>query len=371
MKLAFCFGPISVGNRPFDFSRIEEDPRGLTGTDGSFLSYAKFMAQRGHDVTLFVDKQSSDARWGKLAVRPYEARRTVDDSWDACLAWNDVAALGAVSPKVARIVDMQLNNFEYVRDAREYDAVDAFVSASRSLGDRLRHMGPPSRIPWFTVYNGCDRGAYDLVPKVPGRCIYASSPDRGLHIALAEWPRVRAAAPHAELRIFYHSMTHWFEMIDWMLGSGSAVDEERGRRAVFVRDHLEQPGVVHIGSSSRAQMAREYSEAQVLAYPCDPVAYTEGYAVAIIEGCASGAVPVISRADALPEIYEGACPMVDAPCGAHAREWGDLVIKMLTDEGERLRWEALGRERARKFDYRVLAGVLEGIVTQVKARKVR
>jgi glycosyltransferase involved in cell wall biosynthesis len=374
MKIGFCFGPVSTGARPFDFNAIETSPRGLTGTDGSCLYYAKFMAERGHDVTLFVEKQTTTQQWGKVTVRPYGERGAVDDSWDACLAWNDVDALGVVSPKVVRIVDMQLNDFTYCK-GHEYQYVDAFVSASKSLGDRLKHMGPPGHIPWFTAYNGCDTQAYDKAPKVPGRCIYASSPDRGLHILLEQWGRIREAVPHAELRVFYHSLPHMLAHVESLLQSHEWNNKEQGRRGAIIRDRINQPGVSFIGSTSRSQMEVEYSEAQLLTYPCDTVSYTEGYAVAIIEGCAAGAVPVISRCDALPEIYgpqgdEGdCCPMVDAPCGQHANEWGDIVIRLLKDEQERLRWEALGRARAKKYDYRRLAETLEGIIVGVKAKK--
>jgi glycosyltransferase involved in cell wall biosynthesis len=374
MKIGFCFGPICTGMtspqgpRPFDFTRIDQDPRGLTGTDGSFLSYAKFMAERGHHITLFCEKQPVPLSWGKVAVRPMEDRSIIDESWDACISWNEPSVLDVINPKVARIVDMQFNDFTYVK-GHEYVWIDGFMAASTSLGDRLKTMGPPASIPWYTAYNGCDPTIYDAAPKIPGRCIYTSSPDRGLHIVLDEWPHIKEAVPYAELRVFYHSMSHWFKCIDEFLNSPFENLREHGRRAMFVRDRLNLPGVIHIGSISRDQLALEYSEAQILAYPCDPHQYTEGYGVAIIEGCASGAVPVISRADALPEVYEGACPMVDAPAGQHKREWSDLVIKLLKDESERLKWDSLGRERAKKYDYRVLCIELERIIKDVKSRK--
>jgi glycosyltransferase involved in cell wall biosynthesis len=374
MKLGFLFGPISAGTtspqgpRPFDFTRIEQDPRGLTGTDGSFLSYAKFMAARGHDVTLFCAENPQTTTWGKVKVRPFPERASIDDTWDAALTWNEPAALDVVSPKVVRICDMQFNDFTYVKGP-EYAWVDAFGPASTSLGNRLKHMGPPAHIPWYTMYNGCDPTVYDAAPKVPGRCIYTSSPDRGLHLVLDQWPRIREAVPYAELRVFYHSMAHWFQSIPGLISAPQENLREHGRRAMFVRDRLSLPGVIHIGSISRDQLALEYSEAKVLAYPCDPFQYTEGYGVAIIEGCASGAVPVISRADALPEIYEGACPMVDAPASHHGHEWADMVIKILKDEQEHKKWWDLGRERAKKYDYRVLCIELERIINELKAKK--
>lgn len=370
MRLAFIFGPMSAGSRPFDFERIEDDPRGLTGTDNSFLGYASAMAARGHDVTIFASLQRFSTTWRGCSVRPYEERRAVDGGWDAALSWNDIAPLGDVAPSVLRVLDLQVNDFTYTRP-QQHEAVDLYVAPSAPLARRLETMTPAPK-PWRVVPNGCDPGAYTEGVKVPGRCIYASSADRGLHVVLEQWPRIRSAVPHAELRVFYHSLKLWFSQIPLTEKSAEWNQREQGRRAKIVRDllpKLEGQGVQVVGSVSRRQMAREYSEAEVLAFPVDTVSFTEGFAVAILEGCASGAVPVITDCDAIGEIYAGACPMVAVRdrCDRfldkeRARTWSDTVIDVL--RGEREPWESRGRAFAERHAWPVLGQHLEAVLTE-------
>jgi glycosyltransferase involved in cell wall biosynthesis len=382
MKIAFLFGPISAGARPFDFSRIEDDPRGLTGTDGAFLGYASAMAKRGHDVVLFVQHQRETTSWRGCRVYPYAERRLVDASYDAAFAENDLAGLGEVSPRTARIVHMNANNFDYV-SPREHGAVDLYASN----GESERHLArmrafaeeQGGRAPWVILPNGCRVGDYDLgVEKEPGLCIYASSPDRGLHVALEQFARVRSRVPYAKLRVFYHGLSDWVARIDQLEAAGYWADREHGRRARIVRDMLSQPGVEYVGSVSRRRMAEEYARAMCVAFPTDTIDWTEGFGCAVCEGCASGAVPVITSCDAFGEIYADACPMVKVS-DSHRRfadhpelaaSWADLVVRALVDVDFRSEWVERGRKFALEHDYDLaLAARLEAAVATARDLK--
>ena len=39
---------------------------------------------------------------------------------------------------------------------------------------------------------------------MPGRVIWCSSADRGLHWLLSQWPKIKEAVPYASLKVFYH-----------------------------------------------------------------------------------------------------------------------------------------------------------------------
>jgi glycosyltransferase involved in cell wall biosynthesis len=378
VKLAFLFGPISTGPRPFNFTRIDDDPRGLTGTDNSFLGYARAMSERGHDVTIFASRQQWRTSWGRVTVRPYEERRAVDRTWDAALAWNDIAGLSDVSPEVLRVLDTQINDFGYTT-AKQHEAVDLYLAPSAVLAGRLALETSPNAV-WRVAPNGCDPSAYDLDAKIPGRCIYASSPDRGLHIVLEQWPRIRGAVPHATLRVFYHSLEVWFRQIAQNETSPRWNEREHARRAVIVRNllpKLEAHGVEVVGSVSRRQMAAEYSAAQCLAFPCDTISFTEGFGVAALEGCASGAIPCLTTCDAFGDIYDGAAPMIHVRDGCHrfldapelAHAWADNVVRTLTSEAFREDWVAKGRRFAEKHAWPVLAAKLEGLLTEAREWK--
>ena len=54
MKIAFQFGKLLHAGRTLDFSRLWEDPRGLTGSEVACVCFAREMAKRGHSVTFFA-----------------------------------------------------------------------------------------------------------------------------------------------------------------------------------------------------------------------------------------------------------------------------------------------------------------------------
>jgi glycosyltransferase involved in cell wall biosynthesis len=166
------------------------------------------------------------------------------------------------------------------------------------------------------------------------------------------WPEIRFAYPDAELHIFY-------EVQQW-IDKAILLNSEVGIRARYVVRRIEalkRHGVVLRGALPPVQLAQELLQADVMLYPCSPVRHTEGFSVSTMESCAAGAIPVITDADALGEIYgqSGACVIPRSP----GREWTDtyleVVLKLLGDSGrEKLRDQV--REFSRRFDWGVVSG---------------
>jgi glycosyltransferase involved in cell wall biosynthesis len=377
LRCAFLFGPISTGSRPLDFQTMETNKRGMTGTDNSFCGYAAAMAKRGHEVHVYAEgveqqtwRVSDDVT---VPVYPYAAREGITSYIDAVCSWNDVAGLADAPRTAVRLLDMQVNDFSYLSHSGLLENVDQFVAPSQALIDHLRSFEDVG--PWAVLPNGCNPDAYDLGAKVPGRCIYASSPDRGLHIALTKWPKIKAAVPHATLEIFYHSLPAYLEIL--AQECHTVERREHRRRAQLIANGLAKRdalGITVVGSVSRKEMAAEYSQAQVYAYPCETVKGfangwgSEGFGVAVLEGCASGAVPVITDCDAFGEVYAGACPMITRG-DDWTDEWAATVVEMLTDEHARNAWIENGRHFAKQHAWPVLAERLEKILGEAIARK--
>jgi FkbM family methyltransferase len=327
------------------------------------------MAHRGHLVTIFAARQKTTTSWEQCIVRPYEERG--EGVWDAALTWNATEALRVYPESTVRISDIQVSNLDFITKKKPADFIDQFVAPSASSAKRLSGMKKHD-LPFMVLPNGVDMSAYPLTEKVPGRCIYASSPDRGLHVVLQQWRRIRAAVPHATLRIFYHSLQQWYDEIeryeknpqfDWQLAQIN-----RGRICRELMPQLKNHGVEHVGSVSRRQMAKEYLDAECLAYSSQPFFYVETFGVAVLEGCASGAVPVLGPCDAFPELWS-ACPMTKGPVERHADEWAEMVISGLKGGFADIRPKL--RALAEQHDWWVLGKKLEDLILSVKARKSR
>lgn len=366
MRVAFIYGLRCLVARRFNFSDVWGDPQGLTGSELSFLKVAKGMADRGHEVRIFTQKSGSPDVWEGIPVHDYEERGSHEV--DAALSWNESEPLRQVSPLSVKAVSWQLNKFDHCTPDSD-DFVDFWMSPSEchrtkmlsglSIGsvygfEDQTYRPDPSL--WKVVPHGCEPDRYRSlgVEKVPGRVIWASSPDRGLHWLLQEWPKIRRSVPNATLRIFY-GLDSWFRYMSepGALMSGHPDLIEQVRRAAYVKEavrRLSGHGLEVVSSVSRNQIDREMAEAEVLAYCCDPVTWTEGFSVTLLEACAARACPVTTAVDALPSVYGGVVPMADAPVRDHVGEFSDLVIRALTDPAYRGevndRAEALARRHS-------------------------
>jgi glycosyltransferase involved in cell wall biosynthesis len=348
MKLAFVYGSFSIGGRLFDFKNLWDSPRGLTGSELSCIVFASEMVKRGHDVSLHIEHSDDLQEWNGIKLRSLQKINEIDSSFDVALAWNEPDALREVKSKI-RFVNQQLNDFAYCKP--DFDNfVDVYTSPSDSHLEYI-HRFTPNRSKWEVLPNGCNPNSYDPNVKVPGRVIYASSPDRGLHLLLQAWPHIKRKVPAAHLRIFYN-------IDDWVnrcmpIHHHDIIDmAEYGCRARYISlalQRMRNMDIQKIGSVSRTRMAREMSEAMTLAYPCDTARFTEGFSVTTLEACASWTVPVISNTDSLGQIYEDHVPTVQHPIRDRLPEFQDLVIRSLTDPA--FREEAVAKSRALALTY--------------------
>ncbi len=271
-----------------------------------------------------------------------------------------------------RVCYQLVNSFDYCK-AGFQEHVDLWLSPSNAHRAKMLETqdvelgaeGPkerwsPNPAQWEVVPLGCDPDRFEediegqaIVPrynKVSGRVVYCSSPDRGLHWLLQEWPAIRRAVPHAHLRIFYR-------LRDWIAGFENTPYfppiEGLRARALYIEEalrRLEGHGVELFDSVSRERVEQEMGEAQVLAYPCDTVRWSEGFSCTVLEACAAQACPVITDCDALGNIYRqwsvhygDACVVVakeDALGASWQERWRDNVIDVLLNRERR---EAMNR----------------------------
>jgi glycosyltransferase involved in cell wall biosynthesis len=116
-------------------------------------------------------------------------------------------------------------------------------------------------------------------------------------------------------------------------------------------------GVSLLGYVDKAELRRLYSGAAAFLYP----SIYEGFGLPIIEAMACGAPVVTSRTASAPEIAGGAAILVD-PFAVESIEAG---LEQATNPEEAHRLRALGRERARLFDWSTAAAATLEIYRQL------
>lgn len=372
-RIAFIYGPWASGSKTFDFTDLLGSTQGLTGSEVGCFYIAREMARRDWDITLYVPiRNTSDTHvWDGVQIRPLSLFRSEIEKYDVLYSWSDPEVFRGMSDKPLRLENHQIADFNFCQPGWD-NLVDIFTSPSDS---HMNWMAPQTSCPekWRMVPNGWEPEMFPRIDKIPGRVIYASSPDRGLHLLLQQWPKIRKRVPHATLRIFYN-FDSWADTIGAVRYANPNVPDfkELHFRALYIKEAIHRlalHGVEHYKSVSRIRMSREFGEAECLAYPCDPVRYTETFCVTALEGCATGAIPVLTNADALGDIFGGHVPMVDMPVSQNIEEFTELVIRAISDQSFQDEWRPKGAEFARGMTWANSASKLELIIREGLEKK--
>ncbi|MCG3772207.1 MAG: D-inositol-3-phosphate glycosyltransferase [Nitrosomonadaceae bacterium] len=231
-------------------------------------------------------------------------------------------------------------------------AIDGYQMVSKSHVEHMHtydQTADPSK--FFIVPNGVDLARYANPPeRQPYRVIHSSSPDRGLHHLLRIWPKIKKAVPQAELHIYYE-INRWLDLIE-------SLDKEKRTtittiRAGEVRDGLkatEGMDVTCHGAVNQWDLAQEQMKSSLMIYPCDPVAYTEGFSISCLESMAAGTPVITSDADALPELWGDCTTMLPLP--VEDADWIDASVRLLTKKKPWLAASRLGREVAANYQWK-------------------
>lgn len=368
MKLALAFGPwcCHVG---FDFANLWTDnTRALSGSDLGLLRMAQEAVKLGHEVHVYCEPKpgcSLPAEWETLRLHLFAERFTQE--FDSFVVWNECNPLIGTRAKL-RVCSLQVNDI-----IGSPIATDLWLSPSEWHRSRLSPQHPA---PWEVVPDGCDIEPFDMLfangfQKVPGRVIWTSSPDRGLHWLLQEWPMIKRTVPRASLRVFY-PIDGWLERMATTTDGPPDILEQRAR-ANFIasrRATLEAMGVEFRGGASRVEITKEIAAAEVMGYTCDPVRPTEGFSCSVMESAAARSCPIITNVDAFPEIYGGTLPMVDLPLSKNAPKFRELVIRALTDAAFRDDVNGKARALAERFTWRKATERMCQVLEEHLARKV-
>lgn len=339
MKIAIILGTFSVGERPLDFldNNIWDSSRGLTGTDLTFCMIAKELKTLGHEIHLFTIiphlAQYPNIWEGCFLHHMQEKLDIIDKDFSAVISLNEPDVFRGLVPGPKRILWQMLNDFNFCEKGFD-NYVDLYLGVCQKHTDYLKSQTiSPEK--WDILELGCDPSWYDQDKKVDGRIIYCSSPDRGLHWALNIFPEIKKQYPKAHFKIFYHFGENKCLQLEHT-DNYPPVYLEIGNRLRYCKqaiENLKDNGVEHLGSVSVNELKKEMSEAEVLLYPVDTVSFSEGFSISILSAHASGAIPVISSADCIGEIYkDSGSLMVEAPVKEHLKECVDFTVRALKDK---------------------------------------
>jgi glycosyltransferase involved in cell wall biosynthesis len=366
MKFALLFGAWSIGARPIDFNNIMLNPRGLTGSELGICMVAKELAAMGNEVHLYtVHKENKPKMWDCVYLHDVNEIPLISSNTDAVISWSEPDLLRYVPNSCVKICYTMLNDWHFSQPGFS-DVTDIFVTVCNMLKDRLiANMEPHDQSKWSVVPLGCTPELYSD-QRVPGRIIWTSSADRGLHNLLEIFPKIKKAVPDAHLKIFYHFEYGNILNVEPNDTAAHPHIREMGNRLRYIKEsikRLSHLGVEHVGPVSRTQMVKELSEASIFAGSFDTVAFTEGFSVSTLEALASFTAPIITDCDCLGEVYTNSgAVIVKSPVRANLNQFAEEVIKALKDKNHADDVINKCRQFAEKYTWKNTAIQLQGLV---------
>jgi glycosyltransferase involved in cell wall biosynthesis len=279
-----------------------------------------------------------------------------DGSYDAYLAWNEPDLLRPHPTNKLKICVQQLNDFTYCNS--DFDRyVDAYVMPSETHRKYLGATSPITRKKTFAIPNSINLDLVAEAPtpsqRKPGSLIWSSSPDRGLNVALKVFLHVRERVPHATLKIFYR-FAPWFEAV-------KNLSSFVGYMAREIKDILDmhgsngENGIYLMDAKPNLDVLTAMKESVAQIYTCEPIYFTEGFSVSIMDAASTGCVPIISDADALPEIYGKAADVIKGLPSKSITEWVAETTKVLTDDAYRTELSERVTKFSKRFDRKIVA----------------
>ncbi len=189
------------------------------------------------------------------------------------------------------------------------------------------------------------------VKKVPQRCVYASSPDRGLIMLLKMWPEIIGNEKKPELHIGYG-----FDVMDKMIAAGRSELIPFKQECMDLIKNTKQ--VVYRGRLPQDELATLYQESVAWLYPSD---FLETSCISAMEVMAAGCIPITSSSGALKETVGNGGLVVYGPektrSNPHSKAWREFYIRcvqgVLFESNNRLTLAGMAKARAPELTWDV------------------
>lgn len=319
---------------------------GIGGSETAVIEISKRFARAGWTVDVYNGADRYEGVYEGVGY--WDLRRFgTDEKADVFVSWRNPAAHGL--PIEAKTKVLWCHDLHYGPDEPgHFFCWDKVLGVSQWHADMLRHyygprdpINPPTAWDRALDYvpNGIDLSRFQNLPeKVPYRCVYASSPDRGLDRLLHIWPQILATEPQAELHIAYG-----WDTIDKMILNGR--DDLAAFKDAMVQMIASTPRVVYRGRLPQDELAKLYGESVAWLYPTQ---FLEVSCISAMEAMAGGAIPVVTAAGALPETIGDAGFLVPGPTTSRGFQdtFPTAALGVLLEKNVRTMYAEQARRRA-------------------------
>jgi len=330
---------------PIGIVPTDIEGRGVGGAELALMTFAEVMAKRKHIVQVFNNPKRpgvyDDVNYLPLSAYNAGAQR------DALIVFRTPFAHLQSSNAGVKIFwscdQFTTGDFK----TAIFPFVDKIVTISPHHSDYFRHIYGADEKKLVDIGLGVRTWEYDAsIPKIPGRMIFCSIPDRGLHILRQCWDEILDHNPEASLVI-----TSDYRLWDPSFGPGN----HQHRLAWSDAKNVE-----FVGKVPRSELVKLQLQAVLFPYPC---IYEELFCISVAECQVAGCVPITSTSGAVKttNIY-GVKLAGDPHAGSWQRSFVDSIRFFLSSETTKGRMDLCRQTAHGQFDWNVIALMWESIL---------
>lgn len=330
---------------PIGIVPTDVEDRGIGGAELALVSFAEVMARRKHVVQVYNNPKRpgvyDDVNYLPLSAYNAGEQRDVLIVFRTPFAHLQSSRAGV---KIFWSCDQfTTGNFK----TAIFPFVDKIVTISPYHSNYFRQVYGADEAKLVDIGLGVRTWEYDAsIPKIPGRMIFCSIPDRGLTILRQCWDEILDHNPEASLII-----TSDYRLWDPSFGPGN-----HPHRLAWVGAR----NVEFIGMVPRHELVKLQSQAVLFPYPC---IYEELFCISVAECQVAGCVPITSTSGALETTNIFGDKLAGDPkTNTWQRAFVDRIRFFLSSETTAGRAEICRSTANGQFDWNIIALMWEGFL---------
>lgn len=275
------------------------ETRGLTGAEEVTVYLAEALARIGYRVCVVQgftagkpDRIVNGVRWAgtDYLLQHYKNDPTGEQTVLILSKFpNDIAQIPVILRHRKRIFWAHSIKFDDVTH-ETWRMFDLIVCATDWQTSAMVDRYTRNLVPTISIPYGINPPP--SLPKVPGKCIYASSPDRGLLRLLRWWPSIKAARSALSLYVAYGRER---------MRNAAKRNETVAVQLSEIESLIDQPGIVDLGFQTKPEMDRHLGDSEFWLYPTD---FEETGCLIGRKAVAAGAKPIYFRTGCLGEVMD-------------------------------------------------------------------
>jgi glycosyltransferase involved in cell wall biosynthesis len=321
--------------------------RGVGGAELSMMTWAKEMAERGHQVRIYNNPDTAGDYEG-VEYLPQDDFEPLAKR-DVFIAYRSPPHKNIDQIKAGLKLHWSCDQFtfgNYATDIVPFVDKIICISPYHMMDYQARYNPPEDKLTYIDL--GVRLQDYPLeIEKIQNRFIFCSVPERGLRIIRLIWPQIKEALPDATLVI----------TADHRLWGSYSPNNQRYRL-----DLLGQDGIVFLGAIERHKLAKHQMQAQIHLHPA---IYEELFCISSAECQAVGAYSMTPDTGALETTNEfGFILPGDPQDPAWQRDYTKAVIAQVLDQDTLTEKAAKGAKLAReRFNWSRICDEWEEVIS--------